>query len=303
MTIREQAVPELRVRPLPRIVERLLKRLRLYWIFLAYVSATLGYRRGDMFKLGLYHSVLSLAEFVHSPRPRALTVRLAPDGHKVVISGRDEIAVLHAIFLRGEYQPGDDPEVIFDVGANVGFATLFFSRCHPTAHIVAVEADPRTYPRLLHNVRELPNVTTVHRAVAGHDGSATFYPSSSSIGSSLTRIDGNVPAVVVPASRLDTLMNELGIGRIDLLKIDIEGAEFDVLATAPMDRIGEIVAEVHYGLGHGDEQTLRQFLPGFDLRFRELSSPDLALLHASRLAQTAEPQPSPQATSCWRSQP
>ena len=63
-----------------------------------------------------------------------------------------------------------------------------------------------------------------------------------------------------------SLLREIGADRVDLLKVDIEGAEFDALRDAPIDRVGEIIAEVHYDLGDGDEQTVRDLLPGFRLR-------------------------------------
>jgi len=44
-------------------------------------------------------------------------------------------------------------------------------------------------------------------------------------------------------------MDDVGVDHVDLLKIDIEGAEFDLLATAPLDRVGEMGAEIHYDLG------------------------------------------------------
>jgi FkbM family methyltransferase len=277
------ATPGSRASSVPSMVERLFKRLRLHWIIDARTSATLGYQRIDALKLGALHVALVLAEVAHFPRPRSASVRLAPDGHEVVIRDPGELAVLQAIFLEDEYASTGDPAVIFDLGANVGFASLFFSRRHPTARIIAVEADPRTYPRLVRNVRQLTNVTPLQRAVAGEDGLLKFFSSSSSISSSLTRINSDDQAVDVPASRLETLMNEVGVDRVDLLKIDIEGAEFAVLANAPLDRINEIVAEIHYDLADGDEQTLRGLLVGFELTFRQLPYPGRSLLHARRL--------------------
>jgi FkbM family methyltransferase len=268
---------------LPSIVERLLKRLRLHWIIDARTSTKLGYRRMDGFKLAVLHVVLALAEVAHLPRMRPLSVRLAPDGYEVVISDLGEIGVLQAIFLKSEYESTGDPAVIFDLGANVGFAALFFSRRHPAAQITAVEADPRTYRRLVRNVQQLPNVTSLHRAVAGEDGSLNFFSSSSSISSSTRRTGSDDQVVAVPGSRLETLMNEMGVDHIDLLKIDIEGAEFEVLANAPLERINEIVAEIHYDLADGDEQTLRDLLAGFELTFRPLPYPGRSLLLAQRL--------------------
>ena len=265
-------------------VGRLLERLHLHWLIDARVSASLGHRRRDALRLWIFHVALAIAATLHLPPPRPLRVALAPEGHEVVIRDLGELAVLHSVWVEGEYEAAGDPAVIVDLGANVGFASLFFARRHPSSRIVAVEADPQTYQRLVRNVGSLPNVTPVNRAVAGSDGSVPWFSGELSISSSLNRRSGS-PAgreVEVVANRLDTLMRELAIDRIDLLKMDVEGAEFDVLPTAPLDRVEAITAEIHYDLGEGSEATLRELLRDFELEFRPLPHPNRWILNARR---------------------
>lgn len=272
---------------------QLLSRLRGHWIFTTQTSVSLGYRPVDAFRIAAFHAAISLSQAARRPLLHPLRVRLAPDGHEVLIGDGGELAVLQAILLEGEYQAGSAPAVIFDLGANVGFASLFFARCNPQARIVAIEADPRAHARLVRNVQQLPNVLTLHRAVSATDGAVTFFSSRFSIGSSLTQQSLDDEAVQVPASRLETLMDEVGVDHIDLLKIDIEGAEFQVLANAPLERVGELTAEIHYDLGDGDEQTLRDLLTDFDVEFHPLPYPDRWLLRARRSNGTESAVPSP----------
>jgi hypothetical protein len=131
-------------------VTRLLGRLHLHWIIDVRASARLGYRRVDAVRLAAFHVTLAVADVLGVVTRRSLTVRLAPDGDEVVIQQPGEIAVLSAILLHGEYESASDPAV--DLGANVGFASLFFARRHPRARVFAVEADPRTCARLVRNV-------------------------------------------------------------------------------------------------------------------------------------------------------
>jgi FkbM family methyltransferase len=259
----------------------MLKRSRLNWVRLAYISGTLGYRRRDSAKLGLYHAAVVIADSL-GIRLRPLVVRLAPEGHEVVVSAdKAEFAVMHSVLLHDEYRSWGDPEVIFDLGANIGFATLFFARRHPRARIVAVEADPRTYSRLVRNVRTLSNVITLNRAISAQDGTATFFSSSqNSISSSLTRTHPDDTTSEVHASTLQTLMKDVGVDHIDLLKMDIEGAEFDVLASSPLDKVSAIEAEIH--LDHGDEATVRRLLSGFDVSLYPLVQPNLLMAEAHR---------------------
>ena len=258
--------------------------LRFQWLRDARTSASLGHRPVDRLRLGTYHLCIAFAGKLHRPPPRRVVAKLAPDGHEVTITGAGELSVLHDMLVHGEYRPSGDPKVIFDIGANVGFATLFFRRRYPKARILAVEADPRTYRRLVYNVGGLPDVTTLNRALAGADGPLTFHSSPGSINSSLARRSDADTAVEVPGVRLQTLMDETRTNRIDLLKLDIEGAEFEALMGAPLDRVGELIAEIHHDLGGGDEQTVREMLAGFELRFDPPSSPGRYVVGASRPA-------------------
>ena len=258
--------------------------LRFQWLRDARTSASLGHRPVDRLRLGIYHLCISFAGKFHRRPPPRVVAKLAPDGHEVTIAGSGELSVLHDIFVRGEYRPSGDPKVIFDIGANAGFATLFFRRRYPKARIIAVEADPRTYRRLVHNVGGLPDVTTLNRALAGADGPVTFHSAPGSINSSLVRRSDAGTAVEVQGVRLQTLMDETRTNRIDLLKLDIEGAEFEALMGAPLDRVGELIAEIHHDLGGGDEQTVREMLAGFELRFDPPSSPGRYVVGASRPA-------------------
>jgi hypothetical protein len=119
-------------------------RIRLSWARETLVSASLGHRLTDKLALATFHARIAVARALDRPLPGPLTARLAPDSHEVVISDPGELSVLHDVIVKREYQPRGYPEVIFDVGANAGFATLFFKRSFPSARILCVEAAPRT---------------------------------------------------------------------------------------------------------------------------------------------------------------
>jgi FkbM family methyltransferase len=246
-------------------------------------SASMGHRRADRLRLALFHLGLLLSRALGLPRLPPMTVHLEPDGHSVMISDLGELSVLHDILIEHEYEAHGHPDVVFDLGANVGFATLYFTREHPAARIVAVEADPHTYRRLVRNVGRLPGVVALNRAVTVRDGPVTFFSSAgSSILSALERHSDEDQAVQVTGSTLETLMKETGVERIGLLKVDIEGGEFDLLRTAPLERVDEIIAEVHYDLIDADERVLRELLSGFELHFQKLRQPNRFRLAAHR---------------------
>jgi len=136
---------------------------------------------------------------------------------------------------------------ILDCGANVGLASLFFKRRYPQARITAYEADPSLFAILDANMKanQAEDVETVHAAVWTKSQPVTFLCEGSDIG----MIDGLPGAVngesrTVPGVRLrDVLSTE----HVDLLKLDIEGAEDAVLADCDpvIDRVGAIVLDLH----------------------------------------------------------
>jgi FkbM family methyltransferase len=120
-------------------------------------------------------------------------------------------------------QAGD---VVFDIGAGVGAEMLLFSRLvGPSGRVVSVEAHPRTYRRLvdLCKANGLPNVTPLQVAVSDADGAVAISDLDHHLRNTVLEADG--AGIEVPARRIETLAGELGIDRIDLLKMNIEGAE------------------------------------------------------------------------------
>lgn len=90
--------------------------------------------------------------------------------------------------------------------------------------------------------------------LAGHDGTVTFYPPENPehVSASIVHRPGTTTnTITVPVKRLGTTMRELGHGRLDILKLDIEGAEYevvdDILATWEKDiPIPQILIEFHH---------------------------------------------------------
>jgi FkbM family methyltransferase len=171
-------------------------------------------------------------------------LRLVIDGSATTVRVSDESEFFgsYEVLSTGDYDiDAGDVRRVLDLGANVGFASMLFAERYPKAEIVAVEAAPDTFARLQNNVAGLPSVRAMHIAV-GTDG--------------LTHIDLAVPSaerhasaagVVVPAKSLTRLLNDLGWDHVDLMKIDVEGAELIVFSDPAISRVRAIVGEVHGG--------------------------------------------------------
>jgi FkbM family methyltransferase len=136
---------------------------------------------------------------------------------------------------------------ILDCGANVGLASLFFSRLYPAARITAFEADPSLFQMLDANLKAngAAAVETRHAAIWTSTGMLTFRCEGSDSGmvdSLPGAVDG--ASTTVPSLRLRDLLEE---EPVDLMKLDIEGAEDVVLADCePMlHRVEALVMDLH----------------------------------------------------------
>lgn len=112
--------------------------------------------------------------------------------------------------------------VIYDIGANLGMGTLYLKRCFPHSKIVAMEADPEIATVLANNVEKnnLSNVTVIAKAAWVNDQGVSF-SSDGADGGSILALEN---CITVPSVSLRKLL-ESEPGCIDLLKMDIEGAE------------------------------------------------------------------------------
>lgn len=127
--------------------------------------------------------------------------------------------------------------VFVDIGANIGAYALFVAGlADSAARILAVEPQPTIFERLVYNIAQNPAapIRAFPIALADRDGKITLFVDSYNRGESSVKILGRATetgqSVEVPARTLLTLAEEEGLERIDILKIDIEGAEDLVLA-------------------------------------------------------------------------
>ena len=112
-----------------------------------------------------------------------------------------------------------------DIGCNCGFY-LFFAAAHrPGARIVGFEPVPRHHAGIGYNIRAngLANASVLNLALSDRDGEATFHEEAESL------VTGSGKGFTVRTRPLLDVARDLGLARIDCLKIDVEGAEDLVL--------------------------------------------------------------------------
>ena len=127
---------------------------------------------------------------------------------------------------------------IIDCGSNMGLSVIYFKSLFPAARILAFEADPYIFSFLEKNVEsfQFKEVTLVNKAVwDSGEQSLSFLAEGGAGGRLQERDDGQFKMIEVKTARLRDYLDQ----EIDFLKIDIEGAEYKVLADCK-EKLGQI---------------------------------------------------------------
>ena len=203
---------------------------------------------------------------------RGLRYVLYPgENARAYLDNRGNYEVAETLFCESVLRPGD---VAVDIGANIGLYTLLFSRLvGEEGRVYAFEPAAENARRLRVNLllNDAENVLLAEKAVYSRSGTVTLNLFGEGLGPWNTLGRPTLPdpfdpgrtvtpssSVEVPATTLDEQAESAGIDRIALLKIDVEGAEPDVLAGAARlleeRRVRTILFEVSLpqaaGLGH-----------------------------------------------------
>ena len=175
--------------------------------------------------------------------------------------------LLREIFFKGEYsfEAGTESPVILDCGANIGMATLYFKYLYPKARISSFEADPVTASVLKKNVEQnrLVDVSVHNLMLSNKEGELPFYTCEEVAG--IPSMSGNPNRtlnhreILVKAGKLSTYIE----GPVDLLKLDVEGGEWDVMAdlleSGKIKLVRKMVIEYHHKID-GQASCFSKFL-------------------------------------------
>ena len=182
---------------------------------------------------------------------------ILPDGNIIICSLEDhsyEWSVYHNSPLDRFFKP-QKGDVVVDAGAHVGFYMLKAAKeVGNNGQVIAIEPEDKNYRLLTWNIRinKYENITPVKLALSDFEGKAPFFIKAHSCSHSLigkSWITQIVDSTEVNVTTLDNLLEKLDIEKVDLLKINVEGAELAVLKGCKKllnnGRISKIVATPH----------------------------------------------------------
>lgn len=173
------------------------------------------------------------------------------------------------IFVKQYYLFDTDSSspLIYDCGANIGISCLFFKKYFPGARIKAFEADKNLSQILEANLRKnnITGIDVYSKAIWINDRGLDFYSDDADAGS----VYGKGEKIKVESIRLKELIEQES-GQIDFLKMDIEGAETEVIIDLgeSISRIKNIFIEYHSFVDRGqDLNKILEILSKYGFRY------------------------------------
>jgi FkbM family methyltransferase len=121
--------------------------------------------------------------------------------------------------------------VLLDIGASLGTVSAAMAQRLDQGRIIAVEAAPSVHPSLRETIRRASDsrITLVEAAVSDHIGVTTFHQDPNGSGWGFLSPDGGTEVNTIT---VDQIAADLGLNRVDFIKIDVEGGELAVLKGA-----------------------------------------------------------------------
>lgn len=161
--------------------------------------------------------------------------------------------VFESVFVDQVYEfslPEIDPELIIDAGANAGYTSLYFARKYRRAQIIAIEPEGANFQRLVRNTAGCPRIRALHGALWHQPGHISVEDPTAGATTVGFQVKAALPGAqgVVPAFTVSDILAMSGRERIDILKLDIEGAEKEIFEAddlAWLDKVRVLMVELH----------------------------------------------------------
>ncbi len=224
--------------------------------------------------LGL-RSLSLFAQAYLTGKPKNVCLPVAGLKHPVTLRvGTTDVGTFKQVFLKDEYdwEINSQPQCIIDAGANIGLTSVLFANRYPQATIFSIEPEVENFEMLCKNAQPYPNIVPIHAALWNENteinlvdpglGEWGFQTKEEPAPGQSDQNRGRVTAITV-----DRILEQHGVEQVDLLKMDIEGAETTVLndAQAWIDSVSILVAELHERFQPGCEAAFAKATEKFEI--------------------------------------
>lgn len=162
-----------------------------------------------------------------------------------------DLSIFHQVFTERQYKwpqvESLKPKTILDAGGNIGMASLYFSSLFPECEIFAVEPDSDNFKALQKNTSNYSNIKALQGGV-WYTNEPLQITRNEGLSAGLVLKTAEEATEKVNGYTIEKLMEIFQLEYIDILKIDVEGAEKEIFEKGNIDwlsKVGIIVIELH----------------------------------------------------------
>jgi len=199
------------------------------------------------------------------------TLKLLGKNLNITIRNDGDEAIMHEVLVQREYRPCDEiiknaQHAILDIGGHLGFFSLYASLFNSKVPIYTFEPHEGNYQLLKQNLKQnrVKNVHPKQVAVGAEQKQIQLQISQEDLNHSTTKAlepTGEIQAV--QQTTLERIFKKNRIETCELIKMDCEGAEFDILYTAPdwiFEKTKHLFLEYHDWVEGQSSNQLKHFL-------------------------------------------
>lgn len=190
-----------------------------------------------------------------------------------------DVPTFMQVFIKQEYSFSvtSSPEVILDAGANIGLASIYFATKFPNTKIISIEPEESNFKLLQINSNPYKNIIPVQAALWNKNGIIDLIDPGLGHWGFMTDKENNQEKPLglykhkVSSITIDKLMKTYGADAIDILKIDIEGAEKEVFndSSAWIGKVRALIIELHERMKPGCNRSFYNGSNGFDCEWSQ----------------------------------
>jgi len=160
-----------------------------------------------------------------------------------------------------------DVKAIIDGGSYIGISALALAKMFPKSRIFAIEPDPENFDLLVRNTADTPNIIPINKALMAESTCVTLFdPDVGEWAFSTVSEVGGVKRAEILGISVSDVMKQFKLGRVDVLKLDVEGAEKRIFENSNdwIESVVVLYAELHERLVPGTNRAFFRATEGFE---------------------------------------
>lgn len=240
------------------------KKLMSQGLALSQIREAFGFAKAAEFVVRKLFLPKSLMQVRPAGIPHPITIRIASS----------DIYPTMQVFQGKEYNFDcqSAPRTIVDAGANIGVASVVLANRFPDARILAIEPEKGNFSQAVTNLAPYTNVEVIQAALWNDsNGISIVDPGLGEWGFQTKGATQETDSAhLVRSMTVMQILDEYGWDQIDILKMDIEGAEVEVLSDSAdwIGKIGLMITELHDGERANSSRVFYNNTNGFDRDWR-----------------------------------